>query len=52
MNELKALAHKLNYLDRQALLWRARAHYLRRRPRLIPFYGTLAAAPFFFDQNR
>jgi hypothetical protein len=48
MNELKSLTKNLNYYHRLAILWRARTHYLRRRPRLIPLYGTLAAGPVFF----
>jgi hypothetical protein len=48
VHELRALAKTLNYFDRLFLLWRARTHYLRRRRRLIPLYGTLAAGPVFF----
>lgn len=48
MHEMQELYKRLNYLDRKIILWRARIHYLRRRPRLIPLYGTIAAGPFFF----
>jgi hypothetical protein len=46
MNELTTLTAKLNLFDKHLLLWVARYFYLRRHPRLVPLYATLACAPF------
>ena len=47
MNELRSLLERLPPADRRALLWRARYLYLRRHPRLIALYGTLASGVIF-----
>jgi len=47
MNELRLLLERLPPADRRALLWRARLLYLRRHPRLIALYGTLAGGVIF-----
>lgn len=47
MNELRSLLERLPPPDRRALLWRARFLYLRRHPRLLALYGTLASGVIF-----
>jgi hypothetical protein len=48
MNELQTLLEDLDPISRYQLLARAFTHYLRRRPRLVPIYATLAVTPLFF----
>lgn len=51
MNELRALANKLNSLDRHALLFRAGFLYLRCFLRKIPACASIAGGLIFFSSD-